>query len=132
VAKPTLGAPSLWVVGDPLLLPIAIGNLIDNARKYGSSPQAVSVEVKPWLSAEIAVEVTNDGPAIPPDEMAKIFEKYYRQSTTLQKPGSGLGLYIVKNIAERHQGRVEVQQETATTFRIVLPEFKLTETSQNA
>jgi signal transduction histidine kinase len=75
--------------------------------------------------AHISIEVHNGGPAIEPEDMAHLFERFYRgRNARLHgEPGTGLGLAICKEIVERHQGWIEVESLTdmGTTFAIWLP-----------
>jgi signal transduction histidine kinase len=84
--------------GDPLLLDELLGNLIDNALRYGKPRGRITLTVganPPSLTVE------DDGPGIPPDERERVFEAFYR-SPTAAAGGSGLGLAIVREIANAH------------------------------
>jgi two-component system OmpR family sensor kinase len=102
---------------------IALQNLLSNAIKYSPPESSVEVRVEPEPGA-IAITVEDHGPGIPPEEIPNIFKKYYRGlgPETKDTPGTGLGLYIVKQIAELHGGRVEVVSapERGSTFRLLL------------
>jgi two-component system OmpR family sensor kinase len=67
--------------------------------------------------------VSDNGPGIPPDEISKIFGKYYRSPKTAGTKGTGLGLAIVEAVAKAHEGRVEVESEpgNGSTFRLLFP-----------
>ena len=114
---------STIVNGDPYLLPIAVSNLIDNARKYGLTRGGISMQCAQETSNEIVAEVSDDGPGIDDSERPHIFEKFYRSPHVGRKPGAGLGLYLVKRIVTLHGGRIEVVtgHGSGSTFRIVLP-----------
>ncbi|SAI42494.1 sensor kinase protein [Bordetella ansorpii] len=95
-----LAAPDLpvWVDGDPLLLDELLGNLIDNALRYGKPQGRITLTVgtnPPSLTVE------DDGPGITLDERESVFEAFYR-SPTAAAGGSGLGLAIVREIAHAH------------------------------
>lgn len=103
---------------------VAILNLLSNAIKY--SPRNSSVEVRVRRDAVgIAIAVRDEGTGIPPEETAKVFEKYYRlvRPETAHIPGTGLGLYIVKQIVELHGGRVDLTSDIGrgSTFTLILP-----------
>jgi signal transduction histidine kinase len=102
---------------------IALQNLLSNAIKYSPPESSVEVRVEPEPGA-VAITVQDHGPGIPPEEIPNIFKKYYRGlgPETQDTPGTGLGLYIVKQIAELHGGRVEVVSAPArgSTFRLLL------------
>ena len=120
-----LRAPQpVTVVGDPLRLRQAIGNLLSNARAHTppGTPVTVSVERD---GEQAVVEVADRGPGVPPEDAARIFERFFRAdpSRTRASGGSGLGLSIVAAIAEAHGGRAELAEtsEHGSTFRIVVP-----------
>jgi OmpR-family two-component system manganese-sensing sensor histidine kinase len=71
------------------------------------------------------IKVTDTGVGIPPEELPKIFDKFYRvkHPKTRQVTGTGLGLAIVKAIVDAHQGTIDVESvvDKGTTFKILLP-----------
>lgn len=114
--------PPLFADAD--LLARAITNLVANAIKY-SSP---NTEVQVSASADsytIFMSVSDQGYGIPPEHRARIFEKFYRvpRVEDADAPGTGLGLAMVREIAELHGGRVTVESEIGegTTFTLWLP-----------
>lgn len=102
----------------------AVANLLDNAVKYSNGDRWIGVEVT-RSDEEIAIAVSDHGIGIPRDELDRIFERFHRVSTGLvhDVKGSGLGLPLVKHIAEAHGGRVTVESELdkGSTFTIHLP-----------
>jgi signal transduction histidine kinase len=99
-------------------------NLLDNAVKY--CPEGSKVQVRLGADGDsIIVEVADNGPGIPPEDLPHIFEKMYRveKESTRAVEGSGLGLSIVKRIVELHGGRIAVESTVGegTTFRVRLP-----------
>ena len=88
----------VWVDADPLLLEELLGNLIDNALRYatGASTLALTVGSNPPT-----LTVQDDGAGIPPDDVGKVFEAFYR-SPSAATGGSGLGLHVVREIARVH------------------------------
>lgn len=99
-------------------------NLISNAINY--SPDGGTVTISAIAHGSYLEVLVNDtGIGIEPDEVPKIFDKFYRvkHSRTRQVVGTGLGLAIVKGIIDSHRGSVDVQSEpgAGTTFRILLP-----------
>ncbi|HEY9279573.1 MAG TPA: HAMP domain-containing sensor histidine kinase, partial [Eoetvoesiella sp.] len=89
---------SVWIDADPLLLEELLGNLIDNALRYGVGGQCVRLQVgatPPSLSVE------DDGPGVDSADSDRIFEAFYR-SPRANIDGSGLGLAIVREIARAH------------------------------
>jgi signal transduction histidine kinase len=110
------------VRGDPGRLRQVVGNLIDNAVKYSPTGTAVDVDVR-QLNGSVVVAVSDHGPGIPLDDQLLIFEKFGRASGGSSKPGTGLGLYIARSIAEAHGGTVDVSSDPGhgATFRLTVP-----------
>jgi signal transduction histidine kinase len=104
----------------------ALMNLLDNAVKYSEHAEKKEVVVRvSERDRRISISVTDHGIGIPPAEQKKIFEKFYRVSTGLvhDVKGSGLGLSLVKHIAEAHRGTVSVESAPGrgSTFTVSLP-----------
>jgi len=107
------------VRGDPDALERAIGNLVDNALKW--SPPDGRIRIS---AAGGTVEVSDDGPGIPADDLPYIFDRFYRSAQARALPGSGLGLAIVRRIADIHGGTVEaIPLQRGVKFRISMPEI---------
>ena len=107
---------------DRRLLKLAIKQLLDNALKY--SPPGTRLEVRVHASGgTAAIEVTDHGEGIPPQEQKRIFDRFYRSPSVKNlMPGSGLGLSIASVIARAHNGDLTVMSGPGrTTFRITLP-----------
>jgi signal transduction histidine kinase len=102
----------------------AVANLLDNAVKYSNGGRSIQVGLERH-GDEVAISVTDNGIGIPRDEQERIFERFHRVSTGLvhDVKGSGLGLSLVRHIAEAHNGRVSVESELGkgSTFTIHLP-----------
>jgi signal transduction histidine kinase len=112
--------PSL-VRGDPDALERAIGNLVDNALKWAPPDGRIRIS-----AAAGTVEVSDDGPGIPAEDLPHIFDRFYRSATARALPGSGLGLAIVRRIADMHDGTVEaIPLQQGVKFRISLPEITI-------
>lgn len=114
------------VLGDHDELRVAVSNLVDNAVKYSKDTSSVSVEVAPFDETRLAVRVTDSGIGIARGELKRVFKRFYRIPTraTAQVKGSGLGLFIVRSVVERHGGRVFAEspgEGMGSTFTIVLP-----------
>jgi len=99
----------------------ALANLIDNAIKYSRDRRAIAVDAA-LAEGELAISVVDEGVGIPPEEQGKIFEKFYRvgRSETQGQRGSGVGLALVKHVAEAHHGRVTVESRPGTGSRFTL------------
>ena len=105
------GKHRVLIKGNALGLEIAFKNLIENAIKYSSPPGTVSIKYfcdqKKMLCHII---ITDNGSGIPEEEIDKIFEPFFRSKKhRLRVSGSGLGLSIVKNIIENHDGTINVE-----------------------
>jgi two-component system, OmpR family, sensor kinase len=110
------------VQGDRALLSLACYNLLDNALKFtqaGDNIEVRAFEVDNWL----VIEVADNGPGIPDNDLPFIFEELYRGSNTSDQPGSGLGLTLVQTIVRRHGGSVTVRSRSGqgTVFTLRLP-----------
>ena len=104
------------------LLAQVLDNLVSNAVKF--TPAGGTVWVRAASEDDgVALMVQDTGPGIPPDEVPKVFDRFFRASTAGEAPGTGLGLSIVKAIVEAHEGVIAVESElgVGTTFRCVLP-----------
>lgn len=111
------------VRGDGARLRQVIGNLIDNAVKY--SPEHGEVEVRAFAAdGGVRVSVRDTGPGIPREYQDRIFDKFGRVDISgSSKPGTGLGLFIARSIAEAHGGTLEVSSlpREGATFVLTLP-----------
>ena len=101
-----------------------LDNLVSNAVKF--TPEGGSVHVSVRRDAGcVAVEVTDSGIGIPPEAQRRLFERFYRAENAVERqvPGTGLGLYISRAIADAHEGRLTVRSELGqgSTFRLELP-----------
>lgn len=98
-------------------------NLISNAIKYGDKSGHVFVRVSKSSSKGISIEVTDNGPGIEEDLLDKVFDRFARSAKSSTSGGSGLGLNVVKDLAELHGGSVSVTSErgVGSTFTVVLP-----------
>jgi two-component system sensor histidine kinase MprB len=90
-----------WVTGEAGALERAVTNLLDNAAKWSPPQGRVTVELH-----QGTLMVADQGPGIAPADLPHVFERFYRSAESRGMPGSGLGLSIVRSIAERHGGAV--------------------------
>jgi two-component system, OmpR family, sensor kinase len=98
----------VWVRGQPEPLHILLRNLLDNAVKYSPEGGQVDLSLAVEDGAPI-LTVEDDGPGIPPDERARVFDRFYRTADT-PAGGSGLGLAIVRAVAARHGAQVQLDR----------------------
>jgi signal transduction histidine kinase len=109
------------VTGSERLLRRALRNLLENARRYGGGEIEVRVSA---MSGQVGVQVCDRGPGVPPAQRERIFEPFYRMPGHAEQAGGvGLGLSLVKQIAEKHQGSVRCTERDGggSCFEIVLP-----------
>jgi two-component system phosphate regulon sensor histidine kinase PhoR len=118
---------------DERAIQLAVINLVDNALKY--APGTGVVRIRAALESDaIAIRVTDDGPGVPPDERERIFERFVRGAAATTRDGasgapvrgSGIGLALVKHIAESHGGRAWVENAagSGSTFVVTIPRLK--------
>ncbi len=125
----TFNAPSqkYKVRADPNRLGIALTNLLDNAVRYNTKGGGVNLELEETGDRKrfVRIKISDNGIGISQEDLGKIFKKFHRGSNASQvEPnGSGLGLYITKNIVKRHGGDigVESQLRRGSTFWFTLP-----------
>ncbi len=108
------------IFADPEQIEHVIQNLIENAIKY--SPEGSSIFIRPGPSTG-SFKIDDTGIGIAPNEISKIFERFYRVDRTRAKGSSGLGLSIVKNVIDLHGGKIDVKSEPGkgSSFIIYLP-----------
>ncbi len=110
--------------GDKEALSQALNNLLDNAVKFSSDRKEIEVDLKKD-GTNIIIEVKDKGIGIPPDDLNKIFDKFYQGHNAVRQTtkGTGLGLTLVKHTVEAHGGRIEVKSrvDEGSTLSIILP-----------
>jgi len=107
---------------DPLLLDIAVGNLVENAKKFSRTPAGVSVSIES-VGGKLRLDVQDDGPGIPNAEWEQVWQKFYKLHTETKSAltGCGLGLYIVAEVARVHKGHASVVSTKPSVVRLELP-----------
>jgi len=108
---------------DAMRVEQVVTNLVDNALKYSSSPAPVAVRVAPQAGGAL-IEVSDQGIGLGLDPASGLFEPFSRASNAADIPGIGLGLFITREIVERHGGRISgiAGPDRGTTFRVMLPQ----------
>lgn len=110
--------------GDPNLLKILVGNLVNNAIKYGYEGTPVRLKLA-LEDGELRFSVRNEGVGISPEDLGRLFKRFerLRQKGTEGVKGSGLGLYICKTVVDKHKGRIWAESEPGkwVEFFVALP-----------
>jgi len=107
----------VWVFGNETLLSELIGNLVDNALRYGRRGGVVTVRVAQQGAETVALDVIDDGPGLGALAPAAMFERFQRGDASSDS-GVGLGLAIVKEIAERHGAQVSCESPPSGGVRV--------------
>lgn len=121
--EPVNGQPTT-VNADAEDLRIALGNILDNAVKYSNGRVDVAVKIASADEKHITLRVHDEGVGIPPQELKRVFKRFYRVPGRTHVKGTGLGLFIVRSIARAHGGRVSIESEgegRGTTVVLELP-----------
>jgi signal transduction histidine kinase len=114
------------VKADAEALRVAISNLLDNAVKYSVKGVHISVEVATLDAKKVAVRIEDKGIGIPAAQLKRIFKRFYRVPGRVMArfKGTGLGLFIVSSVVQRHGGKVFAESEgqgQGSRFTIELP-----------
>lgn len=116
---------NLTICADKEKLLLALQNLVDNAIKYTPNGGKVEIKLKGEKDGMVSFVIKDNGVGIPKKDLPRLFSKFFRASNVMlmQTDGTGLGLFIVKSIIEKHGGRIEVASEEGkgTEFTIALP-----------
>lgn len=121
-----LDARPCTVRGRPRDLEMVFLNLLDNAVKYGGKPPQVQVEAQLQKSDLVVARISDNGPGVRLELRTKIFRRFFRGGSELERmtTGTGLGLYLVKSLVSKMQGRVQVHGRGSlrgATFEVELP-----------
>jgi signal transduction histidine kinase len=117
-----LSGAAMPMIGDAKLLYQLFSNLLSNAVKYSPGGGAIEVEAE-MRADEIVVAVADRGIGIPANDLERLFERYHRGGNVSGIVGTGVGLYLVKMVADLHRGRVEVTsaEGAGSRFTVHLP-----------
>lgn len=117
----------VWVDAEPDRLREMVNNLIDNAVRYSHQGGRVTVAVAAADAGTSRLSISDDGPAIPVEERARVFERFHRLLGT-HTDGSGLGLAIVSEIAKLHGASITLEEDqdgVGNTFSVAFPASQL-------
>jgi two-component system sensor histidine kinase KdpD len=113
------------VPADPVQLDQVFTNLISNSIKYAPPGTPVGIIARIGDAREVLIEVSNESPCLPPEDLDRIFDKFYRVTNADRVMGTGLGLSICKGIIEAHGGRIwatnHANADRGLTFNFTLP-----------
>lgn len=115
--------PNLRIQGDGELLARVFENLLSNAVRYGKEGEFIDISCH-LDAGQVVIQVTNYDGHIAPEELPHIFDMYYTidRARSHQESGTGLGLFIAKNIVEQHNGKITVESNVIRTiFEVRLP-----------
>ena len=112
-------AAGLVAVGDEELLRRAVDNLLMNVLVH-TPPGTAGAITAAEAGGQVIIEVSDDGPGVPPDKLPHIFERFYRAQAHPGRPGSGLGLAIAAEIAGAHGGSAQAAPASPHGLRITL------------
>jgi signal transduction histidine kinase len=111
-----------FIDADPRTLAQVFTNLLSNAVKY--APGTSEIRVTAWTeTGNVKVSISDDGVGIDPEDVPRLFQRYFRARTSTGIAGTGIGLNLVKQIVELHSGSIEVRSERGcgSTFTVTLP-----------
>jgi len=127
----TIESPDCDVWSRQVDIEIIIRNLVDNALKYGAQPPIVGIAVQFDASTKsVMISIADNGPGIAKHLRKKIFKRFYRAGDELErtKPGTGLGLFLVRSVVRRIKGTIRVAdlpKERGARFELVLPKARI-------
>ncbi|WP_026904637.1 sensor histidine kinase [Pedobacter glucosidilyticus] len=114
--------PNIFITGDKFAMASVVTNLIENAVKYSPECVPIHVSLERKSNGKVCFKVADLGMGIPDVEKPKIFDKFYRvgSENTRKTKGTGLGLFIVKQVLENHQALIKVKNNTpsGTIFEV--------------
>lgn len=116
--------PDIYILGDKLIFSSAIYNLLENALKYSRQGDTIALEIM-LQKADVLIKIKDTGIGIPDEEKSKVFDRFYRvgNEDTRTTKGTGLGLYIVKQVVHFHGGSIQLKNngQSGSVFSIKLP-----------
>lgn len=121
-----IDAKPCFIRGRPHDLELILVNLLDNAAKYGGAPRRIQIEVYPKGKMSVMIRISDNGEGVPIDQRRNIFKRFVRGGSELERrtKGTGLGLFLVKELVARMKGRIVVHGRGplfGATFDVELP-----------
>lgn len=121
-----IDVPPLTLRSQPVQLEILFRNLIDNGLKYGGSPAEVSVRLMRIRDSRATISISDNGPGIPANQRRKVFGRFVRLGSELERSqsGTGLGLFLVRNVTHSLGGQIRVRDREdgpGTVFEVTVP-----------
>ncbi|MBD3750340.1 MAG: two-component sensor histidine kinase [Sphingobacteriales bacterium] len=114
--------PNVYITGDKFAMASVVTNLIENAVKYSKNCAPVHIDLHRKANGKVCFKVADLGIGIPDEEKPKVFNKFYRVGSedTRKTKGTGLGLFIVKQVLDHHQAQIKVKdnQPQGTVFEV--------------
>lgn len=122
IAADVTRLPELFIV-DVKLMRQVVSNLLSNAVKYSPDSALIHIEAASCDDGGVEIAVRDHGVGIPAGELEKLFERFFRASTSTGIAGTGIGLHMVQALVDMHEGRIDIASEVGvgTTFTVYLP-----------
>ena len=116
------GQAPLWLKVDSKKLTQAVGNVLSNAYKYSPEGGAIAIDLIPPAAggSRVGIRISDQGIGMTPEQLSRVFERFYRADASGQIPGTGLGMSIVREIVELHGGEVTVDSTFGAGTRVTL------------
>lgn len=113
---------NLHAICDPVLVSEIVGNLLSNADKYSPADKAISVYIYKHQQ-NVCCQIKDQGKGIAQNDLKHIFQRYFRADTVADVTGTGIGLYVVAELAELQRGKVAVSSDegNGSVFTLCLP-----------
>lgn len=117
----TIPQISVQMYGDENRIKQVFFNVLDNAFKYTDAGGCIYVKATVEKNKTVEITVTDTGCGIAPEDLPHVTEKFYKANTAVR--GSGIGLAVVSEIVEKHEGKLEIQSEPGkgTTVQLIFP-----------
>src|SRR5262249_44307878 len=111
------------VFADPVLFNRAVGNLIDNALRFTPDHGSIRISIRD-IGGRVEISVRDTGSGIAEEHLPRVFDRFYRADASRSSAGTGLGLALVKSIADLHGGTATIQSRVGhgTTVTLTFPD----------